>query len=367
MRIPFLDLGAGYRELQSDIDDAIARVASSGWYVLGEEVEAFEAEFAAYSGATHCIGVGNGLDALHLALRALGVGPGDEVIVPSHTFIATWLAVSQCGAMPVPVEPYEDTYNIDAGRIAAAVTERTKAILPVHLYGQPADMETIVSIARAHGLKVVQDAAQAHGARCKGEALGTFGDAATWSFYPGKNLGAMGDAGAVTTNDDEIASKIRTLRNYGSSKKYVHEAQGYNSRLDPIQAAVLRVKLAVLDDWNARRAEVAETYFKSLQDTDLTLPHVPVWCDPVWHLFVVRHPNRDALQKHLAKEGIGSLVHYPVPPHRQGAYGEYEFDDDALPIVCRVAEEVLSLPIGPHMSAESVSTVVEHLKRFAGG
>ncbi len=246
---------------------------------------------------------------------ALDIGPGDEVIVPSNTYIATWLAVSQCGATPVPVEPDERTYNLDPNRIEAAITPRTKAILPVHLYGQPADLDPILAIARQHGLRVLEDAAQAHGARYKGRRIGGHGDAVAWSFYPGKNLGALGDGGAVTTNDPEIADRLRVLRNYGSRVKYVNEVQGVNSRLDPLQAAILHVKLRHLDDWNARRAAIAAHYREGLAATGLILPHVPAWAEPVWHLFIVRHPQRDALQRHLHEAGIGTLIHYPIPPH----------------------------------------------------
>ena len=299
MKVPFLDLHAAYQELKPEIDAAIARVLDSGWYILGPEVEAFEAEYAAYCQAKHAIGVANGLDALHLALLAMGVGPGDEVIVPSNTYIATWLAVSQCGATPVPVEPLEATYNIDPARIEAAITPRTKVILPVHLYGQPADLDPILAIARKHGLRVLEDAAQAHGARYKGRRIGAHGDAVAWSFYPGKNLGALGDSGAVTTDDPEIADRIRVLRNYGSREKYVNEVKGFNSRLDPIQAAVLRVKLRVLDDWNARRSVIAQKYLEELAESRLVLPQVPEWTTPVWHLFVVRNPDRELLQAEL--------------------------------------------------------------------
>lgn len=363
MNINFLDLRDSYQELKADIDNAIIRVASSGWYILGPELEAFEAEYAAYCEAEHAIGVANGLDALHLALLAMGVGPGDEVIVPSNTYIATWLAVSQCGAAPVPVEPDEATHNIDPARIEAAITPRTKVILPVHLYGQPADLDPILEIARRHGLKVLEDGAQAHGARYKGKRLGGHGDAVAWSFYPGKNLGALGDGGAVTTNDPEIADRLRVLRNYGSRVKYVNEVRGFNSRLDPIQAAVLRVKLQHLDDWNARRQAIAAHYLTltHLQDAGLTLPHVPAWAEPVWHLFVIRHANRDALQQRLTEAGIGTLIHYPIPPHRQEAYAGEGFPPEAFPLATRLANEVLSLPIGPHLTREQSDAVVHGL------
>lgn len=355
--IPFLDLKAPHIELRNEIDEAIKRVLDSGWYILGPEVDAFETEYAAYCESEHAIGVANGLDALHLALLAVGVGPGDEVIVPSNTYIATWLAVSQCGATPVPVEPDEATYNIDPARIEAAITPLTKVILPVHLYGQPADLDPILEIARRHGLKVLEDGAQAHGARYKGKRLGGHGDAVAWSFYPGKNLGALGDGGAVTTNDPDIADRIRMLRNYGSRVKYVNEVRGYNSRLDPIQAAVLRVKLQHLDAWNARRRTIAAHYLETLKHQKLTLPHVPDWAEPVWHLFVVRHAQRGALQQRLTEAGIGTLVHYPIPPHKQDAYAEQGFPPEAFPLASRIADEVLSLPIGPHLQMIDVENI----------
>lgn len=356
--IPFLELKAPHVELRDDIDAAITRVLDSGWYILGPEVEAFEAEYAAYCQASHAVGVANGLDALHLALRAMGVGPGDEVIVPSNTYIATWLAVSQCGATPVPVEPVDATFNIDPARIEAAITPATRVILPVHLYGQSADLDPILAIARKHGLRVLEDAAQAHGARYKGRRIGAHGDAVAWSFYPGKNLGALGDGGAVTTNDPELADRIRVLRNYGSRLKYVNEVQGFNSRLDPIQAAVLRVKLAHLDDWNARRGSIAALYMSGLGECGLMLPQVPAFADPAWHLFVVRHPRRDALQKRLAGLGVGTLIHYPIPPHRQEAYAGAGFRAEVFALANAQAEEVLSLPIGPHLGLTDASEVV---------
>lgn len=359
MNIPFLDLGAAYRELQTEIDAAVARSLASGYYIGGPEVEAFEDEFATYCGATYAVGVANGLDALHLALRAMDVGPGDEVIVPSNTYIATWLAVSQCGATPVPVEPDPRTYNIDPAGIEAAITPRTKVILPVHLYGQPADMDPILAIARKHNLRVLEDGAQAHGARYKGQRLGAHGDAVAWSFYPGKNLGAMGDGGAVTTNDAQLADRIRVLRNYGSRVKYVNEVQGYNSRLDPLQAAILRVKLAQLDEWNARRSAIAARYQQGLAGCGLTLPHVPDWAGPVWHLYVVQHQQRDALQKKLGEAGVGTLIHYPIPPHLQGAYADLGLGKGAFPIAERIHEAVLSLPMSPHLTSEQANQVVD--------
>lgn len=359
--IPFLDLKAPHIELRDEIQAAISTVLDSGWYILGPEVEAFEEAYASYCGAQYCIGLGNGLDALHLALRAMGVGEGDEVIVPSNTYIATWLAVSQCGAIPVPVEPDQRTYNIDPGQLEAAITPKTRVILPVHLYGQPADMDPILTIARRHNLRVLEDGAQAHGARYKGRRIGAHGDAVAWSFYPGKNLGALGDGGAVTTSDPEIADRIRMLRNYGSRVKYVNELRGYNSRLDPIQAAVLRVKLKYLDEWNQRRVEVARQYLEGLAGCGLELPYVPEWSQPAWHLFVIRHPGRDQLQERLGNAGVGTLIHYPLPPHKQQAYSEMRFNDDAFPLASRMAAEVLSLPMGPHLETSHGRAVVERI------
>jgi dTDP-4-amino-4,6-dideoxygalactose transaminase len=364
--IPFLDLNAPYLELKQEIDDVIARVVSSGWFIGGPEVDQFEADYATYCGAIHAVGVANGLDALHLALRAMDVGPGDEVIVPSNTYIATWLAVTQCGATPVPVEPDAQTYNIDPVHIEAAITPRTKVILPVHLYGQPADMDPILAIARKHGLKVLEDGAQAHGAKYKGKRLGSHGDAVAWSFYPGKNLGAMGDGGAVTTNDTQIADRLRVLRNYGSRVKYVNEVQGYNSRLDPFQAAILRVKLSHLDAWHARRSTIAARYQVGLAGCRLTLPFVPEWAEPAWHLYVVLNPQRDALQKALANAGVGTLIHYPIPPHLQGAYSNLGFNKGAFPVAERIHGDVLSLPMGPHLDSDDVTQVIAACRNLAG-
>ena len=363
--VPFLDVGAAYRELQAELDGAVARVLASGRYVLGAEGEAFEAEFAAYIGVKYCVGTGNGLEALHLALRAMGIGPGDEVIVPGNTYIATWLAVTYAGATPVPVEPDPRTYNLDPDRIAGAVTKRTKAVLPVHLYGQPADMDPVLEVSRAHGLRVLEDAAQSHGASYKGRRAGGLGDAAGWSFYPSKNLGAVGDGGAVTTNDRELAERVRLLRNYGTRVKYMNEVQGFNSRLDEIQAAVLRVKLQRLDAWNARRRQVAARYLDALKDTQVTLPRVPAWADPSWHLFVVRSRRRDALQRHLREAAVGTLIHYPVAPHLQPAYRSLGFRRGRLPLSEAIHREALSLPIGPHLTDDQASRVIQAVGSFA--
>lgn len=365
MAIKFLDLDAAHRAIRSQIDDAIARVVSSGQFILGPESESFEAEFAAYCEAEYCVGVGNGLDALHLILRALEIGPGDEVIVSSNTFIATWLAVSMVGATPVPVEPDPVTHNLDPGRTAAAITPRTRAIMPTHLYGQPADLDSFLSLAREHGLKLVEDAAQAHGARYKGKRIGAHGDAVAWSFYPSKNLGALGDGGAVTTNNAALAERVRMLCNYGSREKYVNDVQGYNSRLDPLQAGVLRAKLKHLDSWNAHRSAVAGRYLDQLGGSGLTLPIKPDWAEVAWHLFVVRSGTRDAVASHLAKKGIETLVHYPVPPHLQKAYASLGFKRGALPISEQLADEVLSLPMGPHLSEADVAEVIGALRNLS--
>ncbi|HEY0970491.1 MAG TPA: DegT/DnrJ/EryC1/StrS family aminotransferase [Gemmatimonadales bacterium] len=365
MNVRFLDLGATYRELREELDAAVSRVLESGWYLLGEELTAFESEFAAYAGARYCVGVGNGLDALHLSLRAMGVGAGDEVIVPSNTYIATWLGATYAGAVPVPVEPCPDTYNLDPERIAAAITPRTRAVCPVHLYGQPADMDAIGEVAAAHDLWVLADGAQAHGARYKGRRIGVLGDATAWSFYPGKNLGAFGDGGAVTTDDPDLADRLRVLRNYGSRVKYVNEVRGVNSRLDEIQAAVLRVKLRYLDEWNRRRSDIARCYLVELADCGLELPAVPEWAEPVWHLFVVRHADRDGLQRRLRDHGIETLIHYPIPPHLQDAYADLNISAGELPVSEAMHREVLTLPIGPHMTVEEVEAVVSAVRRSA--
>jgi dTDP-4-amino-4,6-dideoxygalactose transaminase len=361
MSIPFLDLKTPHLKLRDELTAAFERVLDSGWYVLGDEVKQFEREFANYCGAEYCIGVGNGLEALHLILRAYGIGVGDEVIVPSNTFIATWLAVSYTGATPIPVEPNIKTFNIDASHIESAITSRTKAIIAVHLYGQPAEMDAINAIAQKHNIKVVEDAAQAHGAKYKGQPAGSLGDAAGFSFYPGKNLGALGDGGAVTTNDPVLAEKVRMLSNYGSHIKYHHEAQGFNSRLDELQAAFLRVKLKYLDAWNSRRKAIASKYLQNLSDSRLETPYVPSWADPVWHLFVVRHPERDKLQNALQEMGIGTGIHYPIPPHLQPAYHALGKTRGRLPLSEKMHEEVLSLPIGPIMTDDEAEETINAL------
>ncbi|HET9895103.1 MAG TPA: DegT/DnrJ/EryC1/StrS family aminotransferase [Streptosporangiaceae bacterium] len=361
MRVPFLDLSAGYAELGSELDAACQRVAASGWYLMGAELEAFESEFARYCGARYCAGVGSGLDALVLILRALGVGQDDEVIVPSHTFIATWLAVSAVGARPVPVECDELTANIDPAAAEAAITAKTAAIIPVHLYGQPADMDAIGGLAARRGLAVVEDASQAHGAAYRGRRVGTFGVAAAFSLNPVKNLGAWGNAGAVITGDAALAEKIRLLRNYGYRVKYQHEIMGTNSRLDEIQAAILRVKLRHLDEWTARRRALAARYQAALAPvaagTGLVLPYVPDWAEPAWHQFVIRHQARQAIQDHLTAAEIDTLIHYPVPIHLTPAYRDSGYREGDFPVAERLAAQVLSLPMSPHHSASVAGQV----------
>jgi len=364
MKVPFLPLDMAYRELKKDIDEAALRVLNSGQYVLGPEVEAFEEEYARFCDARFCVGVGNGLDAIELALRAAGISPGDEVIVPSNTYIASWLAITCCGAIPVPVEPNEKTHNIESAQIEAAITPRTKAILVVHLYGQPVDLNPILQLGKNHGLKVIEDAAQAHGAVYHGKRIGAHSDAVAWSFYPGKNLGALGDGGAVTTNNQEIASQIRVLRNYGSKTKYLNEVKGTNSRLDPIQAAILRVKLRHLADWNRRRQDIAEKYFVGLEDLkdSVVLPEIISEAQSAWHLFVIRVPDRERVQSALAEAGIETIIHYPLPPHKQEAYSE--FSSRSYPVAEQLATQVLSLPIGPHLRDDQAEHVMENVRRF---
>lgn len=363
--VPFLDLKTINLECRDELEAAASRVISSGWFVLGQEVASFETAYASYCAAKHCVGVANGLDALALALRAMGIGEGDEVIVPSNTYIATWLAVSQTGARPVPVEPDLATYNIDPTHIEAAINPRTRAILPVHLYGQPADMDSIIAVAKKHNLKVLEDGAQAHGALYREKRIGGHGDAVAWSFYPGKNLGALGDGGAITCNDPEIAKDISILRNYGSEVKYHNRVKGWNSRLDELQAALLRVKLEKLDDGNLHRRKIAERYLSEMEGLPLVLPHVPDWATPVWHLFVVRHNDRDGLAARLKEHGIATMIHYPIAPHMQPAYSDLGIRVGSLPISEQIHREVLSLPIGPTMTDDQVDKVITAVRTCA--
>jgi dTDP-4-amino-4,6-dideoxygalactose transaminase len=373
MKVPFVDFAAAYAERAPEFDAAYRDFMTSGWYVLGREVEAFEREYAAYCGSKYCVGVGNGLDALHLVLHAWGIGPGDEAIVPANTCNPTWLGVTCAGATPVPVEPDPRTANLNVSGLEAALTPRTKAIIPVHLYGQTADMEPIRSFAQRHGLRVLEDAAQAQGARYRGRRAGALGDAAGHSFYPTKNLGAFGDAGAVTTDDPQLAEAVRSLRNYGSKQRYHHETLGINSRLDELQAAMLRVKLRHLDADNQHRREIAAHYLAQLApiaDPDpmnacgLVLPFTAAECESVWHLFVVRHPRRDELRAALAAAGVETLIHYPIPPHLSGAYAKQRAATPPLPITERLADTVLSLPMGRHVQVEQVDYIADVIRRF---
>lgn len=364
MKVPFLNLQAAHAGQQEQIEAALLRVARSGSFVLGNELEAFEADFAGFVGSPHCVGVANGLDALRLGLAAAGIGAGDEVIVPANTYIATWLAVSQCGATPVPVEPLEATYNIDPAAVEAAVTPRTRALLPVHLYGQPADMDALNAIAQKHDLFVLEDAAQAHGARYKSRRIGSTGTA-TWSFYPSKNLGALGDGGALTSDNPAIAAQVDLLRNYGSRVKYENEVKGLNSRLDPIQAAVLSVKLEQLDAVTQRRQKIAQSYSTAFEAAGLMAPMVPDWADPVWHLYVLRHSDRSGLQSRLAEAGIGTVIHYPIPPHLQPAYADAGYRLGSFPLSERLANEVFSLPMCPAQTPEQTAYVIEKVLALA--
>jgi dTDP-4-amino-4,6-dideoxygalactose transaminase len=364
-RVPFFDMTSAFEEIAPLVTSRIEAVLAQGRYILGPECTAFEQEFAAFIGVTGCVGVGNGLDALRLCLTALGIGAGDDVLVPSNTYIATWLAVSAVGARPVPVEPDEATFNISAEGISSALTPRTRAVIPVHLYGLPAAMHEIAECARANDLRVIEDACQAHGARSREQRAGSFGDLAAWSFYPAKNLGAYGDGGAVTGNDRTLIERVRVLANYGSAQKYEHAVKGYNSRLDELQAAVLRVKLGCLDEWNARRSKVAERYLGGIRHRGIRLPQVPSDAQSVWHQFVVRSPDREQLAQHLGDQGVETLIHYPVPPHAQPAYEE--FADLSLPVAERLSGEVLSLPMGPHLTMGQVDMVIDALNSFRAG
>lgn len=359
-----MDLKAAHQEVRAELEAAFQNVLDSGWYILGEAVERFESEFAEYCGVRNCVGVGNGLEALHLLLVAHGIGEGDEVIVPSDTYIATWLAISYAGAKPVPVEPERESFNLDPDRMEAAITAHTRAIMPVHLYGRISNMQAIMEIANRRNVIVIEDCAQAHGASQNSRSAGAFGFGA-WSFYPTKNLAAIGDAGAVTTSDASIADKVRLLRNYGSRVRYYNEVRGFNSRLDPLQAAFLSVKLKRLNKWNQLRARVAQRYSKELAGVaNLTLPGAGGPGESVWHQYVVRHPRRDALKAHLEKLGVATLIHYPIPPHLSLAYSDAGWKAGSFPIAEEMASTVLSLPIAPHMPDDAVSEVISAVKSF---
>jgi dTDP-4-amino-4,6-dideoxygalactose transaminase len=364
MNIPFVDLQSQYKALKEEVDAAVLAVMQRGDFVLGGAVTEFERVFADYCGAKYCVGVDSGYSALELIVRAYGIGPGDEVITAANTFIATTLAISNTGATPVLVDIDPQTYNIDPAKIAAAITPRTKAIMPVHLYGQPVDMDPILAIARKHGLRVFEDAAQAAGARYKGRMVGSLGDAAGFSFYPGKNLGAYGDGGAVVTNDAEIAEKVRLLRNIGQKVKYYHEVKGFNHRLDTMQAAVLVVKLPHLNGWNAERRRAAATYNDLLADLPFVTPTTAAYAEHIFHLYVVRVHNREALMDHLKERGIASGLHYPIPIHLQPAYSELGYKQGDFPITEAYAETILSLPIFPELDDDKVAFVVDAIRDY---
>lgn len=362
MKVPFLDIHAAYTEVKTSVDEAFTRVMDSGWYIAGNELSLFEKEFSSYCDTEYCVGVGNGLDALQLILKAYDIGEGDEVIVPSHTFIATWLAVSNCGAKPAPVDAIKDGFTIDPDKIVKSITPKTRAIIVVHLYGQPAEMDKINEIAKKHGLKVIEDAAQAHGAIYKNKVVGSLADAAAFSFYPGKNLGAFGDGGAVVTNDKELSKRIRMLGNYGSEKKYHHELQGMNSRLDELQAAFLRVRLKKMPEWNNRRRKIAEIYNNALGNVqELILPKEIEDIESVWHLYVIQYEHRDTLMQELKKINIETMVHYPIPPHMTGAY-KVEMKNRIFSRTEILAKTVLSLPIGPHLKISDAENISEAVK-----
>lgn len=364
MKVPFVSFRPMEKELENELRGAFDRVFRASWYIEGKEDEAFEKAFAEYCGTKHCIGVGNGLDALMLALKAMDIGEDDEVIVPSNTFIATALAVTYTGAKPVFAEPKIETFNIDPARIEAAVTERTKAIIPVHLYGQACDMDPILAVAKKYGLRVLEDCAQAHGATYKGRKIGTFGDAAGFSFYPGKNLGALGDAGAAVTNDDGIAEKIRALGNYGSDYKYHHIYKGNNSRLDELQAAFLSAKLPILEKMNEERRRTANRYLAEIRNEKVILPTVEKDMVPVWHIFGIRCKERDALETYLNEKGIGTNKHYPIPMHLQGCYRDLGFKEGDFPIAEEISRTELSLPMYYGMTDEEISYVADTINKF---
>jgi|TARA_B110000438_G_scaffold255692_1_gene262655 dTDP-4-amino-4,6-dideoxygalactose transaminase len=363
MKVPFLNLKAPYFEIQEELDRELHNFCKSGQYIGGSKLQTFEDNFANFVEAASCVGLANGLEAIELSLKALGIGYGDEVIVPAHTFIATWLAVTNCGAVPVPVECDPHTYSIDCKSINRAINIKTKAIIPVHLYGQPVDLDPIIDLAKSHNLFVIEDAAQAHGASYKAKRIGSHGDVVAWSFYPGKNLGAFGDGGAITTDDLVLSEKIKVLSNYGSKKKYIHDEIGVNSRLDPMQAMILDIKLKHLDSWNNRRRNIATKYLDELKDTDLILPDQFDLLNGAWHLFPIRTSKRDSLIAALKKEEIDALIHYPIPPHKQKAYAA-NFNDIHFPIAEEMAEQLLSLPIGPHLEMNEASFVIETIKNY---
>lgn len=364
MRVPFVSFKPLEKELDSPLREAFNRVLENSWYIDGNEDKAFEKAFAAYCDSKYCVGVGNGLDALMLVLKAWGIGEGDEVIVPSNTYIATALAVTYVGAKPVFVEPDIRTYNIDPAKIEEKITPNTKAIMPVHLYGQACDMDPIMAIAQKYSLLVLEDCAQAHGATYKGKIIGSFGDAAGFSFYPGKNLGALGDAGATVTNDEVLAAKVRALGNYGSDYKYHHIYKGNNSRLDELQAAFLSAKLPMMDKVNDDRRATAEKYLAGITNPIVTLPYVMPECEPVWHVFAVRCEKRDALAAYLTEKGIGINKHYPIPMHMQECYKDLGIAEGELPIAEEISATELSIPMYYGMTDEEIQYVIDCINEF---
>ena len=368
-KVPFVDLGAQYRSIRHEVEAAMSGVLERCDFILGGSVAEFEAEMAAYCEASFGVGVDSGTSALELALMALDVGPGDEVITAANTFIASTLAISYVGATPVLVDIDPDTYQIDVNQIEAAITPRTKAIMPVHLYGHPAEMGPILEIASRHRLKVLEDASQAHGARYQGRRVGALGDIGAFSLYPAKNLGAYGDAGVLVTNDPDLDNKLRLLRNYGSTKKYHHDIKGFNRRLDTLQAAVLRVKLAHLDGWNAARRSHAAEYTRILNESGAAtgLPSTAAGCEPVYHLYVIRHSDRDGLQRHLTDHGIGTVIHYPIPIHLQPAYADLRLGPGSFPVTEAYSSQILSLPMFAELTADDISYVCEKIAEFDGG
>jgi dTDP-4-amino-4,6-dideoxygalactose transaminase len=365
IKIPFLNFSPMHSAIKAQMQDAFNRVYDSNWFVLGKEVEQFENAYAAFNQVKHSVGLSNGLDALHLALKACDVGVGDEVIIPSNTYIATVLAVSYVGARPVFVEPNNETYNIDPNRIEAAITSKTKAIMPVHLYGQACEMTAIMELAKKYKLYVIEDNAQSQGASFDGKVTGSWGDINGTSFYPGKNLGALGDAGAITTNSDELAHNVRVFRNYGSQKKYYNEVIGHNMRLDEVQAALLSVKLTKLNEWTARRQQIATWYNEALKGMEgIVLPKIAEGATNVYHVYVIRTNRRDELQRYLHQNGVGTLIHYPIPPHLQEAYKDLGYKKGDFPIAEEIAETALSLPLWPGMTYTEVLQVSQTILNF---
>lgn len=366
MNIPFVNLEPMHSQIESEVKDKFSEMYKKNAFILGDENRAFNLEFGKYCGTDYCIGCGNGLDALYLILKAYGIGTGDQVIIPSNTFIATALAVSYTGAQPILVEPDINTYTINSSLIEPSITSKTKAVIPVHLYGQPSDMDTIIEIGKSYNLKIIEDSAQAHGACYKDKKTGALGDAAGFSFYPGKNLGALGDGGAITTNDSDLAKMVKMLGNYGSERKYYHELKGNNSRLDEIQAGILRIKLKYLDQWNHYRSKIAKRYLNEIHNNHIILPCTDPKCEPVWHLFVIRTPKRDKLASFLNNHGVETVIHYPLPIHLQKSYSELLAQSGRLKITEELARTVISLPMYFGMTDNEISYVIDLLNSYKG-